>query len=49
MFIQVFEHVGFKVRSTPNLNDFKEGGEAKMMVHGEFSLKQKIKTAKQVF
>ena len=48
VFVQVFEHVCFEICSSPDFDDFKEGGEAKVVVNGELSLNEEIKAAKEV-
>ena len=49
MAIQVLEHVRFEVRSSSDLDDFKQSGEAKMVIDGICALLKDIKATKQVF
>ncbi len=48
VFVQVLEHVGLEVCSASDLDDFKEGGEAKVVIHSVLALEQQIKATKQV-
>jgi hypothetical protein len=46
--IEVLEHVGFEVGATAHFDDFKQRGEAKMVIQGHFSHHELLKAIKQM-